>query len=538
MTIASERGPILDRHGKMLAVSVPAGSVFVRPPFVQNRADTARDLARELNLPLKEVQEKLEQKKPFVWLARQIPRVDAERVVGLNIRGVGSIIEPRRYYPYNEAASTIIGKVGVDGHGLSGLELVYERELRGEEITNRVMRDALGNSIHLAISKTDQFAVPRGDTVQLTIDAALQVIMDEELDAGREKANAKGAVAVLLDSNTGEILAMSQAPGINFNTDTIRSKQQLANPIIEQVFEPGSILKPIVAAAALELGVVRAESQIDCEKGRYLVGRHAIKDVHPVGIASVHDVVVQSSNIGMTKIGFIMGADRLYHSLRSFGFGSAIPLRLPGETAGIFRNVSGWAKVDTATHSFGQGIAVSPLQIVRAISAIANGGTLPTVRLVRNLDSGEEPARVISPEVAEQVREMMYGAVEDEHGTGKLAVIPGVRIGGKTGTAEVARVDGRGYQEGAYIASFVGFVEGAPVGLPQNLTLLVSIREPNTTSIYGGTLAAPVFQRIMRRSLQHLLAQQELGNGSLPNGQVDRYRPEASAGFQPVAFRP
>lgn len=513
VTVASERGPVLDRNGKLLAVSVPAGSVYARPHQLRDKERTARELATILEMPYEQVAARLESAQPFVWIARQVSRRTAEKVTSLGTPGVGFILESRRYYPYNTAAATLIGKVGVDGVGLSGIESLFEERLHGEQIRTKVTRDAFGNVIQVN-SNDEGFAPPRGDALTLTLDAELQVIVDEELEAGRLRANARGAIAVMLDSDSGEVLAVSNAPLVNFNHDKISSKTQLSNPALEKVFEPGSILKPIVAAAAIEAGVVRPNELIDCENGRFSFGRHTIKDVHGSSVISFRDVVVRSSNIGMTKVGARLGRERLYDALRTFGFGEPSGLRFPGETAGILRPASRWAEVDIATHSFGQGVAVNALQMARATAAIANGGILPPIRLIS--DRSERTARrVISEDTARAVREMMYGVVEDDHGTGGRAEIEGVRIGGKTGTAQVARTDGRGYQPGAYIASFVGFADASAIGVHKRLTMVVVVEEPRKSSIYGGTVAAPIFKRIMARSLRYLATQRELQNGVL-----------------------
>lgn len=503
--VASERGPIYDRNEKLLAVSVPAGSIYVRPKQIADKDSVAEALARAVKMPVRTVRAKLDSTKPFVWIERQLPRPVADSIDALKLPGVGLVVESKRFYPYNHAASTLIGRVGVDGYGLSGIEGAFDKKLQGEHRRLQLRRDAYGNFIDL--SADGGMDLPRGEPLRLTIDAALQTIVDEELLEGREKANAKHAMAVMLDAETGEVLAMSQAPGVNFNTKLGGGKGELKNLILETVFEPGSIMKPIVAAAAVDAGVTRPTELVDCENGRLRFGPHTIKDVHPSGVISVRDVVVRSSNIGMTKLGVKLGEDRLYRALRSFGFGELSGLGLAGESGGILRPVSSWAKVDVATHSFGQGIAVTPLQMVRAVSAIANGGRLPSLHLIAD-DSEVTLRRVLSEAAAREAQDMMYGVVEDKHGTGSNAIIQGVRVGGKTGTAQKARTNGRGYEPGSYIASFVGFADGAPIGVNRVLSLIVAVDEPRTNSIYGGTLAAPVFQRIMQRSLHFLATQQ------------------------------
>ena len=534
IVVASERGPIVDRNGSLMAVSVPAGSVYVRPRQVKNREETARELARLLDMPVKEVSAKLASSQPFVWVKRQIPRPLAEQIEASKLPGVGQVLESKRYYPYNHAASTLIGMVGVDGTGMSGLERKYEDLLHREHSKALVTRDAYGNLIDVNASGDSHFSPPKGDALKLTLDSGIQMIMEEELATGRKDTNSKAAMAVMIDADTGDVLGMSQAPGVNFNGEAPKSKKRLHNLIVESVFEPGSIMKPMVASVALQMGVLRPDNVLDCENGNYHFGKHVIRDVHPSGLLSLHDVVVRSSNIGMSKVGLKIGRQSLHDSLKNYGFGMPSGLGLPGETDGILRPLSSWAEVDVATHSFGQGVAVTPLQIVRAMAAIANGGRVPSLKLVDD-GSAYESKRVISEEVAAQVREMLYGVVEDEHGTGQQSKIEGVRIGGKTGTAQKSREGGRGYVLGKYIASFVGFAEASSIGVKRNLVLMVAIDEPHANSIYGGTLAAPVFSRIMQRTLYQLSTQREIG-GHFETPKLRESAPAAE--LRQVAWRP
>lgn len=514
--VASERGQVLDRNGKLMAVSIPAQSIYVRPKQVRDRERTVKDLSKLLEMKPSEVRTRLDTSQPFVWLKRQVLRYQADKISALNLPGVGTVLEARRFYPYNQAASALIGKVGVDGTGLSGIESLYEKRLHEDHVKTTATRDAFGKIIHVSSSAeaVEGFSPPKGAALRLTIDADLQIIMDEELEIGRKNANAKQAMAVMIDSDTGEIVALSQSPSYNFNKPSGDSKDMLRNLLVEAVFEPGSVMKPIVAAAAIDAGVVTPEDKINCENGRFPFSKHTIKDVHPSGTVTFYDVVVRSSNIGMTKVGIRLGSDRLYHYLRKFGFGSSTGLGLAGETNGILRSESTWAKVDVATHSFGQGVAVTPLQVVRAVAAIANGGVLPTLSVVIDEHGIPQGERVVSEKAASAAREMMYGVVEDEHGTGAKAKIEGLRVGGKTGTAQKANPKGRGYMAGTYVASFVGFADGSPVGVPRNLTAMVIIDEPRAKSIYGGTLAAPVFQRIMDRTFRFISTRTELGVGN------------------------
>lgn len=524
--ISSERGPIYDRNKKALALSVPASSIFVRPKLVKNKEETARVLSSLLTIDKKELQAKLTSGKPFVWVKRQIPRSEADLIEELKITGVGALLEAKRYYPYNQAAAQLVGKVGIDGQGLTGLEVLFDKKLHSSHQKLTVERDAVGNIIQTSLNQ--DFELPKGEALQLTLDADLQLILDEELERGRLTAKAKGALGVLIDSETGEILAMGQSPTINLNSDVVVDKNALKNRIFETVIEPGSIIKPIVAASAIDLHEARSTDLINCENGKYSLGGHTIKDVHPSGVISLHDVVVRSSNIGMTKIGLRLGKDRLYHSLRKFGFGGFSGLDFPGESRGILRKPESWALIDVATHSFGQGVAVTPLQMVRAVSALTNKGVLPNLKLFEDGKGIVLGEHILSEKASQIGKEMMYGVVEEDHGTGKLAKISGVRIGGKTGTAQKAKAHGGGYEPGSYVASFAGFSEADEIGIQQKLSLVIMIDEPQGGVIYGGALAAPVFKRVMIRVLQHL---------AMKNSTIDS-SPRPRAELQTVSYVP
>lgn len=521
-TVSEPRAPIVDREGRLLSVSVSAGSVFFRPKGVgeDDYPRIAQSISKITSQREDELIAKMKSGKPFIWLARQIPRTQSDAVKKLALPGVDSMMESRRYYPFGDAASSLIGKVGVDGAGLSGLEKVYDLILKGDEANSRFARDGIGNIIEATPAiNVDRLDERDPGSLELTIDAYLQQIVDEELEAGRLKASATRAMAVLVDSETGDILSMGQAPNIDHNTGG-GSADALKNIIAETVYEPGSTIKPMIAAAGLDAEVVGRNELINCEKGHFFFGKHHINDVHPVGIATLRDIIVQSSNIGIAKVGIKLGAEDLYSYITKFGFGQNTGLGLPGETKGILRNVKGWAKVDIATHSFGQGFAVTPLQMVRAISALANGGILPDLRVVRVEEDDIVGTRIISSNTARIVKDYLYGVVEDEKGTGTNAIIPGLRVGGKTGTAQKAKKDGRGYEEGKYVASFVGFVDGKAAGVDKLLSLIVIIDEPNTDTIYGGTLAAPVFQKIMTRAVKYMGMSQELRRGIDPGYKV------------------
>ena len=502
MKLASERGNILDRNGKILATSVPSGSIFVRPYLVKERESTIKVLHEHLDLPWYKIEELLDKKSPFVWIARQVPKPLAERVNQLAVPGIGVMLEARRYYPFGSSASTLLGAVGVDGIGLSGLEAVHDEFLHETPYKDSARRDGFGNVLHVSHKRA---YMPKGKDLSLTLDARLQLILDEELEVGREKAKALKAMGVMIDAHTGEILALSQTPNPNFNSGKIESKEILTNHLLESAFEPGSIMKPIVAALALQHGETSSNEIIDCEKGKYRYGGHTINDVHPSSRITTHSVVVQSSNIGMTKLGDRLGRDRLRDGLSAFGFGNSTQLGLFGEASGILRKTKSWYPIDIATHSFGQGFSVTPLQVVRAISAIPNGGVLPRLSLYKGMNHiNQEEERVLDSDIADQARQMMIGVVNDKEGTGSKAKILGVTVGGKTGTAQRPRDGAKGYEPGAYISSFVGFAEGESLGINRTITLLVVMDRPGVKPLTGGYVAAPVFQKVMHRALYYL----------------------------------
>lgn len=504
--LAGERGRILDTNNNIMATSVPAASVFIRPDNIKDKNAVKELLLSSLEMDSDYLDKKLNSSEPFVWIKRQIPTHIAKQIKSADLKGVNYLSEPRRYYPYKGAASQLIGKVGVDGNGLLGIEARYENNLNSEIRTVTVRKDALGKRISdYGIEKNGE----AGESLQLTIDAELQLIADEEVEKARILNEAKRAVAIMLDPETGEILSISQSPSINFNNEKISDPRNLTNFAVEASYEPGSTMKPLVAAIAIDREYAKPADRINTEKGRFKIGRHTIKDVHPDNILSVSDIVIRSSNVGMSKLGFLMGKDVLYESLKEYGFGKRTNLRLPGEGSGILRNVKNWSKVDVATHSFGQGIAVTPIQMMRGYAALVNGGYLPDLKIVKD-NAPTIKRKIISEETSDIIKQIMVQVVEDEHGTGGKVRIPGLMVGGKTGTAQKARVDGRGYEKGAYLASFVGFADAKSVGLNKQLVLGVFVDEPRAGSIYGGTVAGPAFRKIIKRSLHTLLMRQQL----------------------------
>lgn len=509
ITLAAERGKILDRYNREIAISIPAHSLFIRPREVQekDKSQLISKVAVELDMSEETILNKLNSKSPFVWIKRQLPRYRADQVLALEFDGIGTVEESKRLYPYAEAGSVLIGKVGVDGHGLSGLEARFEKHLSPDSLKVFYQRDALGNRI---LSENFDSNQVKGDDLQLTIDAELQSFASQELQALVEEHQAKSALALLVDASTGEVLTLAQAPAVNFNQEKITSRQAFFNMAIQGAYEPGSTFKPLVAALALDAGTTKMDKVYNTENGRFRIGRRTVKDVHAYDHLSVKEIIVHSSNIGMSKIAYEMGAKQLYQGLKKYGFGTSSGLGFQGESAGILRPVSKWAEIDVATHSFGQGVAVTPVQLVRAFAALVNGGRLPDLQIISQKENHlNQVVQVISPEVSQQMTEALQAVVTD--GTGKNAAIKGLLVGGKTGTAQKARTDGKGYEPNAYIASFLGYADGSPIGVDKKYVLLVMADEPRGRSIYGGTVSAPTFKSIMEYAFYQLKVRESLG---------------------------
>jgi len=504
--IAAHRGAILDRHGETLASSVERPSVYVRPRRV-NAADRARaeaGLGAALGLPSHDVAAKLASASNFVWLKRAVSPREQSAVQGLGIGGLGEVTEARRFYPHGAVAAQVIGVADVDLRGFEGIESVYERDLRALTRTLEIERDALGREI-LTEGMDDPRALD-GATVQLTIDVGLQTIAEGALEAGVREAQAAAGTAIVLDPWTGEVLALANAPTFDPNHRGTIPPANRRNRAINDFYEPGSTFKAILAAAALEHGVVRPDEMIFCENGAMPVGKWVIHDHHRHGWLSMSEAIAVSSNIAAAKMGERLGRDRFHPFLVDLGFGKPTGVDLLGEVGGMLRPARDWSRINLMTTSFGQGIAVTPLQMARAFAAIANGGQLvqPYVGLRATSAAGEELwthrpnliRRVMRPETAKAVTAMLEQVVA-EGGTGTKAQIAGVRVAGKTGTSQkVERGTGR-YSSDARVASFVGFL---PADAPK-FVIMVMVDEPQTSK-YGGMVAAPIFRAIGAAALE------------------------------------
>lgn len=504
--VLPKRGTIFDRSGEPLALSLESQSVYARPRRIQDPEAVAHTLAQILGLDPAEIEQKLKSDKPFVWLKRQVAPREAEQITELNLDGVGMFYEPNRYYPQGQVGGQVIGFVNRDSQGLEGIELRYDDYIRGEPSAPVIERDALGRRV--LVQGVEELQVPPGADIQLTLDTSIQYLAEKELEAAVTKFRAKGGIAIVVEPFTGEVLAMANYPFFNPNNSSRQSSEQWRNRAVTDGFEPGSTFKTIVAAAALEEGVVQKEDLFYCEYGKYSYGGKVIHDTHSYGWLPFYKIIQYSSNIGATKVAEKLKKDRFYRYIQKFGFGEPAGIDIPGEAAGLVRPADTWSTIDLATHSFGQGIAVTPIQLVMAYSAIANGGFLMRPYVVRRVVgpdgavlTANQPhvvRRVVSENTAHLLTSILKGVV-NEGGTGVMAEVEGFDVAGKTGTAQKPDPAHGGYAARKRVGSFIGFV---PADDPR-LVVLVLIDEPQV-NVYGGVVAAPTFRNIARGALRHL----------------------------------
>jgi cell division protein FtsI (penicillin-binding protein 3) len=504
------RGSILDRNGTTLAESIQMDSCYAEPRRIKDVDGTAGVLAPILGIPKHELVSRLSVNKSFAWVERWLPPEVALRVKNMKLPGIGFAPESKRFYPNMEIAAHVVGFTGRDPNGLEGIELKYDSTIMGNTGYMITERDALGRNI--AIKNTVIKNSSPGKNIILTLDKTIQFIAEKELAKAVAESNAKSGMALVMESDTGKVLAMANYPTFNPNAYSRYSLAQLRNHVVVDSFEPGSTFKVFTIAAALDSGVIKATDVYNCENGSYRIADRTIHDDHPKSRLTVSEIIKYSSNIGSAKIGFKMGEEKMSAYLRNFGFGGRTGIDLPGESAGSLKRR--WYGIDLATISFGQGVSLSTMQLVSALSSIANGGNLMKPYLVDQIldDNGTviqkfEPQlvrRVISSETAQKVTKMME-TVTGEGGTGTKAALDGYRVAGKTGTAQKVDSVTHTYSPSKRIGSFVGFV---PADKPK-LTIAVIIDEPQGIK-YGGVVAAPAFKGIAQNSLAYLKIQPNL----------------------------
>ena len=503
--ISPKRGVIYDRNLEKLAVNIPSYSLYARPKKISRPEKIARKLSPIVGMKASSLRKKLRDKRVFVWLKRKLSLAQKKRVEALGLKGIGFVEESKRFYPQGELASSLLGFAGVDNQGLAGVELSYNNKLQGEKGHFWIREDALGYEIPFA-KKTLQALVP-GKNLVLTLDNVIQSMVEQELSLTLKKTRAKSVEALFMDPQTGEILALANKPNYDPNHYSDYSRFARKNRVVQSLYEPGSSFKPFTVCALLQEKLANINEKIYCGES-IRVANHLFHDWKNFNRdLSFTQIVENSSNVGIIKLASRMKKEKFYDYIRLFGFGSKTGVDLPGEAKGIVRSPLDWSLTDPPSISIGQGVAVTPIQMVTALSALVNGGKLLRPYVVKYVYSPDGKIikenrpllirRVSSESLSETIRSLLERVVEQ--GTGTRAGITGYSLGGKTGTAQIPAPNARGYLPNKYIASFMGF---APVDSPRIVGIVI-IKEP-AGAYYGGEVAAPLFGKIMKRILPHL----------------------------------
>lgn len=511
--IQVRRGTIFDRKGREMAVNIEVESLYVDPSETDSPERMAHLLSSLTGRPEKALYRKLQAEGRFVWVERKMRPETVKKIKDLGLRGIGFIREAERFYPKGPLASHVIGAVNIDNVGIEGIELQYDRFMRSNGGKILFKRDASGRRLSEGIDMER-----KGNDIVLTIDEGIQAIVEAELEEALSKWRASAATAIVMDPWTGEVLALANRPTYDPNSFKNGKASERRNRAITDIYEPGSTFKIVIGTAALEEKIVTLETLFDCSSGYIEVGGKKIRDVHKNGVLTFKEVIQKSSNVGSTMIGLKLGKDRIYKYARTLGFGEKTGIDLPGEVSGWIKPPDRWSGTSIGAISIGQEVAVTPLQVLRAYSAIANGGFLVTPHVVSKILSPDGKVlwafnptykRAISSETARVFREILK-TVTEEGGTAKMASIEGNNVAGKTGTAQVIDPLTKRYSRDRYIASFVGFV---PADNPR-LSIIVVIHEPKGQH-YGGVVAAPVFKKIAEDILSYLNVPREDDHGNI-----------------------
>lgn len=486
--LPGHRGAIRDRRGEPLALSAPVSSIWVLPSELLAAPEYLAAMAKLLALRPNELEKYLRARddKQFVYLKRQIDPDEAKRFLALKAPGVFAQPEYRRFYPAAEVAAHVVGFTDVDGRGQEGIESVQDTALRGVPGSRRVIRDRAG---HVVEDTNDVQEAQPGADVDLTLDLRLQYLAYRELKSAVAENHAKGGMIIVADAVTGDILALASQPGYNPNRPDDREAASLRNHAVNDSFEPGSTIKPLLVAQALETRVIKPDYRVDIGPGYFKVGSLTVRDEHATGEMDLATVLAKSSNVGAAHIGLMLGADSIRDGYQKFGIGESVGSGLPGEAGTVLRPAGQWGQIGTATASFGYGLTVNALQLVRAYCAIANDGLMPALSIMRR-DHTPPPQRTVSAQTATTLRKLLQGVTE-AGGTATRASITGYRVAGKTGT--VKKNGKGGYLEGSHQSVFIGMI---PAERPQ-LVGLVMIDEPGAGEYFGGYVSAPVFARVL-----------------------------------------
>ena len=493
-TIPAYRGVISDRNGEPLAVSTPVASVWLNPRQMIDVEQDYRSLSKLIDIPVKKITRKITQhaNKGFIYLRRQVSPSVADQIMALGLKGVYSQQEYKRYYPVGEVASHLVGFTNIDDQGQEGMELAFDDWLSGISGSKKVLKDLHGHVIRDIEQKQIAEA---GNELALSIDVRLQYLAYRELKAALQRAKAKSGSVVLMDSSTGEVLAMVNQPSYNPNNRRRLNPADLRNRAVTDVFEPGSTMKALTVVAALESGKFHQHSMIDTNPGYIRVGRKTLLDPVNYGEIDLVTVLAKSSQVGTSKIALQLDDHAVRDVLQRFGFGRSTGSGFPGESAGLLPDRVTWRPIERVTLAYGYGLSVTPLQLAQAYSVLANDGEFHPASLLRQ-DKVLKGEQIISSERSRQVVKMLESVIEK--GSGKSAKIPGYSVAGKTGTVHKL-VNGR-YADDRYMAIFAGM---APASDPR-LVVVVMINEPSSDHYYGGEVAAPVFSRVMSDALRLL----------------------------------
>ena len=514
--VSARRGIIYDRAGRELAMSVSVDSAFAVPTEIPDLPGTISLISRITKSDPRELLAKCKAGKTFCWVARKADTETAERIRSLNLRGIYFQKESKRFYPKGELAAQMIGYVGTDDEGLSGIEREFDDQLHGRPGEMLISVDARRKWFGSVEKQPEP-----GQNVVLTIDQQIQYIAERELETAMEQTKAISGTVVVENPHTGEILALANRPTFNPNLTREITPDKLKNHAVSDVYEPGSTFKLVTISAALEEKLTTPKEVLDCQMGSIVINGMRIHDSKPHGLLSVADILAESSDVGSIKIGMRLGDDRLYKYIRGFGFGQPTGIELPGETRGLTKPPSRWSKVSFAAISMGQEIGITPLQLADLISTMANDGTRASPRVVAAISDPQSAPQtiafhpadqqaVISPLTAAQMRQMMQGVVL--HGTGKKALLEGYSSAGKTGTAQKVDPATHAYSHTKYVGSFAGF---APVNNP---AITIAVILDSAVGLHqGGQVAAPVFHRIAQQVLEYLHTPHDV---ELPQRQV------------------
>jgi cell division protein FtsI (penicillin-binding protein 3) len=506
LVLQAHRGKITDRNGELLAISSPVESVWASPPDVEINKKQKTALAKLLTIKTKDIDKKIaNREREFVYLKRRISPDLAAKVMSLEIPGVFLQREYKRFYPAGDVTAHLVGFTGIDDNGQEGFELAQNSVLSGKAGSRRVIQDRQGH----IVEDLEAVKVPQdGRDLVLSIDRRLQYLAFRELQKAVEAHKAKAGAVVILDAKTGEVLAMVNLPTYNPN-NPVNIKGKTRNRAITDMFEPGSTMKAVTAAAVMQFGDYKPDTKIQTAPGTLSIGPATIHDTHPQGILSVAQVVQKSSNVGAAKMALSLKKEELWSTFNQLGFGSRANIGFPGEASGILRSYKTWRPIEQATMSYGHGISVTLLQLARAYTVFANEGELKPVSLTK-LTESPVGHQVFSAQVANDVKDMLEMVIQPG-GTALRAQVAGYRVAGKTGTAH--KIGGAGYEKDKYVGSFVGI---APASNPR-LIMAVMIDEPSIENeqYYGGIVAAPVFAAVMADALRMLAVPQDSPNTNI-----------------------